>query len=282
MLIIESIEEMKTLSNRFRHEGKTIGFVPTMGCLHSGHLSLVKRSLKTCDVTVVSIFINPHQFGETEDLLHYPTSPVEDNLWLKKEGVNVIFLPRQKTMYPTNFQTNVNVNEITKPLCGKSRPNLFKGVATVVLKLFNIVRPDVAFFGEKDWQQLEVIRTMTRDLNLDTKIEGLPLMRDNDGLAMSSRNQYLTNLERKSALSLNRALKTAQTLVKNGEYSAEKIKKVMWDMISREPHTRIDYISVCDAKTFTDREEVSGKALIALAVHVGRARLIDNCIVEKV
>ena len=282
MQIIKTIEDMKILSRKIRSEGKTVGLVPTMGYLHKGHLSLVSRSKKTCGFTVVSVFINPKQFTKNEDLDVYPSSLEKDQKQLENLKVDVLFLPQQETIYPEGFKTNINVEEITNRLCGISRPRFFRGVATIVLKLFNIVHPNKAFFGEKDRQQLEVIRTMTRDLNLDIEIESLPLIRERDGLAMSSRNCYLTELERRSALSLNRALKVAQAMVENGESSSENIKREMRNLILKEPHTRIDYISVCDAETFADRERVSGKAVIALAVHVGRARLIDNCIVEKV
>tara|TARA_B100000686_G_scaffold350190_1_gene445457 strand:- start:679 stop:1527 length:849 start_codon:yes stop_codon:yes gene_type:complete len=282
MQIIKTIEDMKVLSRKVRSEGKAIGFVPTMGYLHEGHLSLVRRCKEICGFTVVSVFINPKQFAKNEDLDVYPSSPKKDQKQLENIKVDALFIPQQEMIYPKRFKTNVDVEEITNRMCGISRPGFFRGVATIILKLFNIVQPDKAFFGEKDRQQVEVIRTMTRDLNLDIEIESLPLIREKDGLAMSSRNYYLTKTERRSALSLNRALKVARAMVENGESSAEKIKREIRDVILSEPHTSIDYISVCDAETFADRERVSGKAVIALAVHIGRARLIDNCIVEKV
>lgn len=281
MEIIRTISEMKSRSDTVRASEKTIGFVPTMGYLHEGHLSLARRSLACCDFTVASIFVNPTQFGENEDLSAYPTDIESDRRKLETLGVHALFFPDRAQMYPDGYKTYVNVEEITGGLCGKSRPALFRGVTTIVLKLFNIVRPHMAFFGEKDRQQLTVVKKMTNDLNLDVTVVGLPTVREPDGLAMSSRNVYLASEERRSARSLSRALETAKSLVLQGETSAEKIKQEMQAIIDREPHTRIDYISICDTETFIDTNKIVDKALIALAVHVGNARLIDNCIVEK-
>ena len=280
MKIIESIEAMKNRSRQVREERQTIGFVPTMGCLHEGHLSLVRRSIETCDFTVVSIFINPTQFGENEDLDTYPQSLEEDRKQLQAFEVDALFLPTRERMYPEGFKTFTTVEDITTRLCGKSRPSFFRSVTTIVLKLINIVQPHQAFFGEKDRQQLEVIRTLVRDLNLDIEILGLPIVRESDGLAMSSRNLYLSDKERQSARSLCKSLETAKTMVETGELSTQKIKQEMQKIILQEPNTRIDYISFCDLATFADRNSINGTTLIALAVHVGNSRLIDNCIVE--
>ncbi|MEC7641076.1 MAG: pantoate--beta-alanine ligase [Nitrospinota bacterium] len=277
---IHSIQDMKMQASQARAAGKTIGFVPTMGCLHEGHLSLVRHSQTTCDYTVVSIFINPAQFGENEDLDNYPVELGKDRRKLETLGVDALFLPSRMTIYPEGYKTFVTVEDITARLCGKSRPLLFDGVTTIIIKLFNIVTPHRAFFGEKDRQQLQVIETMVRDLNLDVLIVGLPIIREPDGLAMSSRNLYLSAKQRSSALSLNRALKTAENLIQNGETSAEKIKETMREIINKEEHTEIDFISVCDKETFMDKELVTDDVLIALAVQIGDARLIDNCLVE--
>ena len=282
MEIIESIEVMKNRSSQIRKDSQSIGFVPTMGCLHQGHLSLVKRSIKSCEFTVVSIFINPTQFGENEDLETYPQTLEADRKQLQNLGADVLFFPKREMIYPEGFKSFTTVEEITHQLCGNSRPTFFRGLTTIVLKLFNIVQPHQAFFGEKDRQQLEVIRILARDLNLDVKIVGLPIVRERDGLAMSSRNLYLSDKERQSARSLYRALKKAKVMVEKGERSTQKIKQEMQKIILKEPHTQIDYISFCDLGTFADRDSINGTTLIALAVHVGKARLIDNCIVETV
>ncbi|MFQ5672127.1 MAG: pantoate--beta-alanine ligase [Nitrospinales bacterium] len=281
MEIIHSIDEMRARSRQARDAGKVVGFVPTMGCLHEGHLSLVRHSLAACDFTVVGIFINPAQFGENEDLETYPVDLESDRRNLDALGVDALFLPSRREIYPDGYKTFVCVEEISARLCGKSRPGFFRGVATVVLKLFNIVQPHTAFFGEKDRQQLGVIQTMVRDLNLPVSVVGLPIVREPDGLAMSSRNLYLSPEQRPSALALHKALQAAAGLVKNGETSADKIKKTMRRIIDGEKHAEIDYISVCDTQTFTDKEHIDGEALIALAVRVGKARLIDNCVVER-
>ncbi len=282
MKILKSIAEMKTWSQQTREEGKTLGLVPTMGYLHEGHLSLAHKSLSTCDRTVVSIFVNPKQFGPNEDLDTYPRDLESDRLELERLGVDALFLPTSEDMYPEEFQTYVHVEEITDKLCGESRRELFRGVTTLVLKLFHIVKPYSAFFGEKDRQQLEVIRKMVDDLNLDIQIVGLPIVREPDGLAMSSRNQYLGNTERKTAKSLNEALQKAQQLIAQGESSAETIRSRIRTIIEREGQAQVDYISVCDPKRFEELEEIQGKTMIALAVHVGKARLIDNCLIERI
>jgi len=273
---------MKTWSRKVRQDGKTLGLVPTMGYLHEGHLSLARQSMSACDRTVVSIFVNPKQFGPNEDLDTYPRELEADRRQLERLGVDALFLPTADDMYPKGFQTYVHVEEITDQLCGKSRREFFRGVTTIVLKLFHIVQPHSAFFGEKDRQQLEVIRKMVHDLNLDIDIVGLPIIREPDGLAMSSRNQYLGKAERKTAQSLHEALQQAQQLVAQGESSVATLRSRMRNIIEREGQAQVDYISVCDPQRFEELEEIQGKAMIALAVHVGKARLIDNCLIEKI
>jgi len=279
MQTAKSLQEMRALSREARASGKTLGFVPTMGALHEGHLSLVRRSLAQCDVTAVSIFVNPAQFGENEDLDVYPRDLEGDRALLEEAGADILFLPTREAVYPPGYRTYVDVTGITGHLCGLSRPGFFRGVATVVLKLLNVVEPDVAFFGEKDRQQLEVVKTLVRDLNLPVEIASGPIVREADGLAMSSRNRYLSPGERASALCLNRALKAACDKVAGGETSAENLKRGMREIILRESGTEVDYISVCDPENFEELSNVGKGALLALAVHIGTTRLIDNCIV---
>ena len=276
-VVVSTIDEIKKLTNAFR--GGTLGLVPTMGYLHNGHMNLVKQSLNKCDHTVVSIFINPKQFSPSEDLDIYPNNLSGDIEKLESIGVDVLFHPDRDTIYPEGFKTNIQVDGITQHLCGKSRPELFKGVATVVLKLFNIVRPQHAFFGEKDWQQLAVIETMTRDLNLDVHIHRVPLIREPDGLAMSSRNSNLSPEERKKALSLSRSLNDSKEKVNRGITSSKQLRQNIKSIIAAESGTQIDYISICDPISLEEKEEVKGRTLIALAVKIGPARLIDNCII---
>ena len=276
-VVVSTIDEIRKLTDAFR--GETLGLVPTMGYLHDGHMNLIKQSLNKCDHTVVSIFINPRQFSPSEDLDIYPNNLSRDIEKLESIGVDVLFYPNRDTIYPEGFKTNIQVDGITQHLCGKSRPELFKGVATVVLKLFNIVRPQHAFFGEKDWQQLAVIETMTRDLNIDVHIHRVPLIREPDGLAMSSRNSNLSPEERKKALSLSRSLNDSKEKVNRGITSSKQLRQNIKNIITAEPGTQIDYISICDPISLEEKEEVKGRTLIALAVKIGPARLIDNCII---
>ena len=276
-VVVSTIDEIKKLTDAFR--GGTLGLVPTMGYLHDGHMNLVKQSLNKCDHTVVSIFINPRQFSPSEDLDIYPNNLSGDIEKLESIGVDVLFYPNRDTIYPEGFKTNIQIDGITQHLCGESRPELFKGVATVVLKLFNIVRPQHAFFGEKDWQQLAVIETMTRDLNLDVHIHRAPLIREPDGLAMSSRNSNLSPEERKKALSLSRSLNDSKEKVNKGITSSKQLRQNIKSIITAESGTQIDYISICDPISLEEKQEVKGRTLIALAVKIGPARLIDNCII---
>ncbi len=279
MKIIQSIQEMTEWS---RHHSVGLGLVPTMGFLHEAHLALVKKSLKECQSTVVSIFTNPAQFGPKEDLDSYPKDLENDQKKLEALKTDVLFLPPPEEVYPSGYKTYIKVKDISERLCGITRPVFFEGVATVVLKLFNIVRPEFAFFGEKDWQQLEVIRTMVRDLNLDVTIKTVPLIREPDGLAMSSRNSYLSGEERRSALGLYKSLNVAKDLLDQGETSVPVLREKIRDVIAQNPFTNIEYISICDPHTFEECDQIFQKALIALAVKVGKARLIDNVIVERI
>lgn len=282
MEIIKGIKEIQERIKKLKFGGKTIGFVPTMGYLHEGHLSLVREAKRQCDVVVVSIFVNPLQFGPKEDFAQYPRDFERDCNMLQREGVDIVFAPSAEEMYPSDFQTYVEVTEVTKNLCGASRPGHFRGVTTVVLKLFNATLPDKAFFGEKDYQQLITIKQMVKDLNLDIEIVGMPIVRETDGLAMSSRNTYLNGEERKSALSLYRSLNRAKELIAGGVRDIKVILNEVRSIIESEPNTRIDYIKICDPLTLEYWEEglLERDALLALAVFVGKTRLIDNTILE--
>lgn len=280
MVVVQKIQEMKEIVKRLKKEGKSIGFVPTMGYLHEGHLSLVRLSKQQNDITIMSIFVNPIQFGPNEDYDRYPRDFERDKSLAEKEGVDYIFYPSVEEMYPEDFKTVVSVKKITEIMCGKSRPGHFDGVATVVLKLFNIVNPDRAYFGQKDAQQLAVIKQMVKDLNLDVEIIPCPIVREQDGLAMSSRNVYLSEEERKSAAVLYRALNLAKEMIEKGEKDVSSIKRAMEEMILKEKYTKIDYIEFVNNETFEIISKVEGKVLIALAVFVGKTRLIDNIVVE--
>jgi len=273
---------MKDWSAKIKAEGKTIGFVPTMGYLHEGHMSLVRKSMAECGATVVSSYVNPAQFGPSEDFDNYPSDHEKDEKMLKAEGVRTLFRPSADEIYPHGFRTFVTVEDITDKLCGISRPGFFRGVTTVVIKLFNIISPHRAYFGEKDWQQLAVIETMVRDLNMDVAIRRMPLVREKDGLAMSSRNRYLNEKERDSALLLSQALKMAQKKAESGERCANKIRDEIRQVIDSSPQAEIDYIALCDPNNFEEVTNINGKTLAALAVKIGSARLIDNCILESV
>lgn len=278
--VIKRVEEMRERSRHYRMEGKTIGFVPTMGALHDGHLSLIRRCAKENDVTVVSIFVNPTQFGPNEDYNQYPRDPEGDIKKAESAGANIVFMPQEKQMYPKGYSTYVEVGgELTQVLCSPFRPGHFRGVTTVVAKLFNIVEPDRAYFGKKDYQQWRVIQRMVTDLNMPVEIIGCPTVREPDGLAMSSRNQYLKSEERESALSLYRSLMMAKEMIEKGTRSTQKIIEEMNRYIESHPHVRrIDYIEIVDSETLRTISELrSGhNVVIALAVYVGSARLIDN------
>jgi pantoate--beta-alanine ligase len=280
MKIIHKIKDMMSLSDDFRKQNKIIGFVPTMGYLHEGHLSLIRRAKQECDITVVSIFVNPIQFGKNEDFDRYPRDLQRDLDMMKDLNVDVVFNPSSEEMYPKGYSTFVDIeSNITKTLCGKSRPGHFKGVATVVTKLFNIITPHKAYFGQKDAQQCVVIKKMVNDLNMKVDIVVCPTVREKDGLAMSSRNTYLSGRERRIAPVLYKTLQMAQRMIELGEKDSKKILKEMSKKINKYRSIKIDYISIVDPETLEDIEIISGKVLIALAVKIGKTRLIDNIII---
>jgi pantoate--beta-alanine ligase len=279
MIIIHSVKEMQACSEVWRHDGKAIGFVPTMGALHDGHLSLVRLACDRADVVVMSIFVNPAQFGPNEDFQKYPRDLERDATLADQSGVDVIFNPSVDEMYPPDFSTFVHVERITEVLCGASRPGHFRGVATVCAKLFLAVKPHFAVFGQKDAQQIAVIRRMVRDLDLDLDIVPAPIVREPDGLAMSSRNVYLTPQERTEALCLNRSLKLAEDMVRNGEVDAESVARAVRKKIAEYPLARIDYVEIVDPDTLESLDMIMKKALVALAVFFGKTRLIDNAVV---
>ena len=271
---------MSTLVKIFKKEGKSISLVPTMGYLHEGHLSLVRAARKHTDVVVMSIFVNPMQFGPKEDFEKYPRDLKRDEQLATSAGVDIIFNPSVNDMYPSGYSTYVSVEGLTDTLCGSSRPGHFKGVTTVVSKLFEIIRPNIAYFGQKDAQQAIVIKKMTEDLNMGIEIKIMPIIRESDGLAMSSRNIYLSDTERKDALVLYESLKKAEDMVRSGEQDAGKIVKVIEGTIRSVESARIDYVSVVGTKNLKKVKTISGEVLVALAVFIGRTRLIDNIIVK--
>ncbi|MFH1134928.1 MAG: pantoate--beta-alanine ligase [Pseudomonadota bacterium] len=279
MEVLRDPRQMTTLARERRRRDKKIGFVPTMGYLHEGHLDLVKFARANSDLTVVSIFVNPKQFGPLEDLAQYPRDMDRDLELLRPLGVDVVFNPEPAAMYPKGFQAKVEVAEITKGLCGAFRPDFFPGVTTVVLKLFNIILPHLAIFGEKDFQQLATIKRMVLDLNLDIEVIGRPTFREPDGLAMSSRNTYLNPEQRKTAGSLHQALNLARDLVRRGETKPEPILAAVRRHIDGFPETEIQYAALVDPLDLKEVDRIKGPTLLALAVFVGKTRLIDNMIV---
>lgn len=278
MEIIKKIELMQELSDKWRRGGHIISCVPTMGFLHQGHVELLRVGRDKGDRLIMTIFVNPTQFGPHEDYEKYPRDTEGDLNKARSAGVDAVFMPTVEEMYPDGFQSTVTVNTITQYLCGKSRPGHFAGVTIVVAKLFNITKPHLAIFGEKDYQQLAVIKQMVRDLNMDIDIIGLPTVRERDGLAMSSRNKYLSPEERLSALSLKKGLDLAKAMVEDGEKDSATIKNAVIELILTHPFTEIDYVTICDPEKLTDIEHLDGPSLLALAVKVGKARLIDNII----
>jgi len=281
MEVIRSIKEMKNKINKIKIERKSVGFVPTMGYLHDGHKSLIECARKENDVVVVSIFVNPTQFGPNEDFERYPRDEERDKKICMDAGCDIMFIPEKDDMYGENYSTYVDVFNLTEGLCGASRPGHFRGVATVVTKLFNIVKPDRAYFGQKDAQQLVVIKRMVKDLNMDVDVIGCPIVREEDGLAMSSRNTYLNEDERKQALVLYKSLKLAERMINEGEKSVDKIKNEMINLINTAKDANIDYVEFVNSETLKPVERVEGKILIALAVKIGKTRLIDNMTIES-
>lgn len=279
--IVESVGEMQTLALDARREGKRISFAPTMGYLHEGHASLMREGRRRGDLLVVSIFVNPAQFGANEDFSTYPRDMEGDVALAGREGVDIIFVPRAAEMYPHGYQTWVDVGPLTEPLCGASRPGHFRGVTTVVTKLFAIVQPDMALFGKKDFQQLAVIRRMTSDLNLPVEIVGMPIVREADGLAMSSRNSYLSLDERRRALCLYAAIRRVHSLYRAGERSAFLLRQAALEEIAAGNPAAVEYVDFRHSGTLEAVQHVDEGTLMALAVRIGTTRLIDNCVLGE-
>lgn len=282
MIIAKTIEEVRAQVRAWKQEGLTVGLVPTMGYLHEGHASLVDKAVSQCDRVVASDFVNPTQFGPNEDLEAYPRDFDRDCALLEAHGCHMVFYPAVSEMYAPDAATYVEIlSDMPKQLCGQTRPIHFRGVCTVVSKLFNIVTPDKAFFGQKDAQQLAIIRRMVRDLSYGIEIVGCPIVREPDGLAKSSRNTYLNPQERQAALVLSQAVRLGQAMVEEGETDARRIVETMTAHIQAEPLARIDYVSAVDGVTMLPVETIQGSVLVAMAVYIGKTRLIDNFIVEK-
>lgn len=280
MKISGSIEGIREAVRTWRKEGLTVGFVPTMGYLHEGHKSLIDKAVAENDRVVVSIFVNPIQFGPTEDLESYPRDLERDAALCEDSGANLIFHPEKEEMYWNDFSSFVEVEGVSAGLCGKSRPIHFRGVCTVVTKLFNIVKPDRAYFGQKDAQQLAVVKRMVRDLNMDIEVIGCPIVREEDGLAKSSRNTYLSKEERKAATILNKSLNLGKQAIEAGERDASKIREIITNNIMKEKLAKIDYVDIVDALSIEAVNEINNSVLVAIAVYIGKTRLIDNFIYE--
>ena len=278
--VVKTVKEVREFVKDARRNGKTIGFVPTMGFLHEGHKSLIVRAAKENDVVVVSDFVNPTQFGPNEDFEAYPRDIDKDACLCEEAGADIIFNPEPDEMYSSPL-TTISVDKITKGLCGKTRPIHFNGVCTVVSKLFNIVTPDRAYFGEKDAQQLIVVKKMVKDLNFDIEIIGCPIIRESDGLAKSSRNTYLNAEERSAALCLSRSLKIGKEMIENGEKEAQAVKNAIISEIEKEPLAKIDYVEIVDLDNLEPTNRTDVGILCAIAVYIGKTRLIDNFIIEK-
>jgi pantoate--beta-alanine ligase len=278
MQVIGLVAALRQSLGEQRMAGKRIGLVPTMGFLHDGHLSLVRVARQECDVVVMSIFVNPKQFGPGEDFENYPRHVEQDLRLARDGGVDVVFTPDVSEVYPEGFQSEVSVRGLTEPLCGASRPGHFDGVTTVVAKLFNMVGPDRVYFGQKDYQQAAVIQRMVTDLNMPLTVVVCPIVREPDGLAMSSRNAYLSPAERLAAQVLSRALNVAEARIAEGERRAAPLVATLREVIAAEPLARLDYVAVCDPHTLSPLETLSETVLVALAVHIGRTRLIDNAL----
>lgn len=280
MVIIDTVKDMQALSRRLRSEGRTIGFVPTMGSLHEGHLSLAKRSKQDNDVTIVSIFVNPAQFGPKEDFQQYPRDEEGDLKKLSSLAIDVVFIPEVSELYPEGFSTHIDIGNLGEKLCGISRPNHFQGVGLIVTKLFNSVNPDRSYFGQKDFQQTVIIKKLVRDLNFDINITVCPTVREHDGLAMSSRNRYLSPEERQAAPALYRALKHGQDLIEKGTVDGTHIRKAVETIVQSEPLVQIEYIEIVDITTLNTMEKIQIPVSICLAAKIGSTRLIDTIVVE--
>ena len=280
MKVVKTIKEVRENVKTWKKEGQTVGFVPTMGYLHEGHGSLIKKAREENDKVVVSIFVNPMQFGPTEDLESYPRDLEKDKALCESLGADLIFHPEPEEMYHDDFSSYVDMSVLTEELCGLSRPVHFRGVCTVVTKLFNIVQPDNAYFGQKDAQQLAIIKHMVQDLNMDINVVGCPIVREEDGLAKSSRNTYLSPEERKAALILSKTVKLAKELIDAGEKDADVVVAKMKENIETEPMAKIDYVKAVNGLTMQQQKEIKAPMLIAMAVYIGKTRLIDNMILD--
>lgn len=276
MKIIKTIEELRPIIKGWKREGLTVGLVPTMGYLHDGHKSLIVKAVSENDKVVVSDFVNPTQFGANEDLSSYPRDIERDAALCEAAGADIIFHPEPEEMYFPDKCTFVDMDKLTKGLCGKTRPVHFSGVCTVVSKLFNIVTPDRAYFGQKDAQQLAVIKRMVRDLNFDITIVGCPIVREADGLALSSRNTYLNEEERKAALILNKSLTIGKEMIEAGEKDVEKVREAITKSLQTEPLAKIDYVEIVNSENMEPMEQINSSVLVAIAVYIGKTRLIDN------
>ncbi|MBN2030305.1 pantoate--beta-alanine ligase [bacterium] len=280
MKIITTVKEMQAEADRLIRAGKVIGFVPTMGYLHEGHLSLIRIARKQANVVVLSIYVNPTQFAPHEDLEKYPRDFERDEQLAEREGVDLIFYPSDEEMYPEDYSTYVRVEKLTETLCGRSRPDHFQGVTTICAKLFHAVKPHLAVFGQKDAQQAVVIRRMVKDLDWDMEIIVGPIVREKDGLAMSSRNSYLSSEERREALSLHQSLQIAEEMIRKGERKSETILTAMRNHLNEKKRIRTDYIEIVHSETLQPLETIGNNTLIALAAFVGKTRLIDNTIIK--
>ena len=280
MKVVGTIKEVRELVKEWEKNGETVGFVPTMGYLHEGHGSLITKARENNDKVVVSIFVNPMQFGPTEDLDSYPRDLEKDSKFCESLGADLIFHPEPEEMYHDDFSSYVDMSVLTEELCGLSRPVHFRGVCTVVTKLFNIVQPDNAYFGQKDAQQLAIIKHMVQDLNMDINVVGCPIVREEDGLAKSSRNTYLSQEERKAALILSKTVKLAKELIDAGEKDADVVVAKMKENIETEPMAKIDYVKAVNGLTMQQQKEIKAPMLIAMAVYIGKTRLIDNMILD--
>lgn len=280
MKVVGTIKEVRELVKEWKKNGETVGFVPTMGYLHEGHGSLITKARENNDKVVVSIFVNPMQFGPTEDLDSYPRDLEKDSKFCESLGADLIFHPEPEEMYHDDFSSYVDMSVLTEELCGLSRPVHFRGVCTVVTKLFNIVQPDNAYFGQKDAQQLAIIKHMVQDLNMDINVVGCPIVREEDGLAKSSRNTYLSQEERKAALILSKTVKLAKELIDAGEKDADVVVAKMKENIETEPLAKIDYVKAVNGLTMQQQKEIKAPMLIAMAVYIGKTRLIDNMILD--
>lgn len=279
MKIVSTVEQVREEVKKWRQQGLTVGLVPTMGYLHEGHKSLIDKAVAQNDKVVVSVFVNPIQFGPTEDLATYPRDLERDAALCEDAGAALIFHPEKEDMYFDDFCTYIDMDGLTKGLCGKTRPIHFRGVCTVVGKLFNIVHPDRAYFGQKDAQQLAVVRRMVRDLNFDLEIVGCPIIREEDGLAKSSRNTYLSEEERQAAVILHKGLVKGEEMVRAGEKDVKKVLNAITEIIESEPLARIDYVEAVDFDNIETIDTIEGSVLVAVAVYIGKTRLIDNFIV---